>query len=134
MPSALALFGVAAAEVEEALAIVEEVASDGGRIGAKRRRRMAWHIIIFAMVRRTSKAEAKTPSFQKGCDSWCLSIIEQLARNFPENGMKLLLEEPQNVEELFRILKDKVLRRIDFRAPAAGADGLRAARLFAPGV
>jgi predicted transposase/invertase (TIGR01784 family) len=42
------------------------------------------------------------------------SLIEELARNFPENGMKRLLEDPQNVEELLNILGEDILRRIDF--------------------
>jgi hypothetical protein len=40
--------------------------------------------------------------------------LERLVRQFPENGLKLLLEETGNVRELLQILEVKLLDRIDF--------------------
>jgi len=44
--------------------------------------------------------------------------IREFARNFPENGMKLLLEHPKNVGDLLRLAAQEVAERIDL-------DGLR---------
>src|SRR5437867_582340 len=40
--------------------------------------------------------------------------IEDFARQFPENGMKLLLQQPLNVRDLFRIARYQLIDRIDF--------------------
>jgi len=40
--------------------------------------------------------------------------IQRIARNFQENGMKLLLEDPRNVRELFGITRLELVKKIDF--------------------
>ena len=40
--------------------------------------------------------------------------IEDLVRNFPENGLKLQLQHPQNVRDLLRIRRFKHVDLIDF--------------------
>ena len=42
------------------------------------------------------------------------SRILQIVRQFPENGMKLLLENPHNVEDLLRLAGLSLVDRIDF--------------------
>lgn len=42
------------------------------------------------------------------------SRIEKIVRNFQENGMKLLLEDPRNVRDLLRTTRVEVIRIIDF--------------------
>src|SRR5207248_10591550 len=43
------------------------------------------------------------------------SRIEQFVRNFAQNGMKLLLENPGNVQDLLTLGRAEVLDLIDFR-------------------
>ena len=40
--------------------------------------------------------------------------IAAFVRQFPENGLKLLLEHPDNVHDLLRILRYRFTNRIDF--------------------
>ncbi|MBN2490293.1 MAG: Rpn family recombination-promoting nuclease/putative transposase [Planctomycetes bacterium] len=40
--------------------------------------------------------------------------IRELARNFHENGMKLLLEDPRNVRDLVMLVSRDLAERIDF--------------------
>jgi hypothetical protein len=40
--------------------------------------------------------------------------LERLIRNFPENGLKVLLEHPANVHDLLQILQVRLVPRIDF--------------------
>ena len=42
------------------------------------------------------------------------SRIRELVRNFPQNGMKLLLETPANVRDLMRMASPQFARLIDF--------------------
>ena len=35
--------------------------------------------------------------------------IQRMVRHFPENGLKVLLEDPRNVQDLLRILQVKLL-------------------------
>lgn len=42
------------------------------------------------------------------------SRIRQMARQFPENGIRLLMEHPLNVRDLLCVLRDNVVERIDF--------------------
>ncbi len=39
---------------------------------------------------------------------------KQIVRQFPENGMKLLLEQPANVHDLFTLIQSDLLPLIDF--------------------
>lgn len=39
---------------------------------------------------------------------------EDFARHFPENGMKLLLQQPDNLRELLRIARLSLVDRLDF--------------------
>jgi hypothetical protein len=40
--------------------------------------------------------------------------VEEFARQFPENGLKLLLWQPLNVRDLLRIARYRLTNRIDF--------------------
>jgi hypothetical protein len=40
--------------------------------------------------------------------------IRRLVRNFPENGLKVMLEDPRNVSDLLTLLNAKIHSRIDF--------------------
>ena len=42
------------------------------------------------------------------------ATIIDLARHFPENGMKLLLQHPKNVRDLLEIKRCKLVNLIDF--------------------
>ncbi len=44
------------------------------------------------------------------------SILRKLVRNFPENGPKLLLENPANVRDLLMLLHEPAVEAIDFSA------------------
>jgi hypothetical protein len=44
------------------------------------------------------------------------ALIRQLVRNFPENGPKLLLENPANVRDLLLLVKEPAVPAIDFTA------------------
>jgi hypothetical protein len=44
------------------------------------------------------------------------SLLAKLVRNFPENGPKLLLENPANVRDLLTFLRDPWVSAIDFTA------------------
>jgi Putative transposase, YhgA-like len=44
------------------------------------------------------------------------ALLRQLVRNFPENGPKLLLENPANVRELLVLLHEPAVADIDFAA------------------
>src|ERR1700685_3503249 len=44
------------------------------------------------------------------------SILRNLVRNFPENGPKLLLENPANVRDLLVLLREPAVDAIDFSA------------------
>jgi hypothetical protein len=44
------------------------------------------------------------------------ALVRQLVRNFPENGPKLLLENPANVRDLLVLLKEPAVPDIDFAA------------------
>lgn len=45
-----------------------------------------------------------------------LSLLRKLVRNFPENGPKLLLENPANVRDLLKLLHEPLVDAIDFSA------------------
>ena len=42
--------------------------------------------------------------------------LEEIVRQFPENGVKLLLERPANVRDLLRITGARIVEQIDFSA------------------
>lgn len=42
------------------------------------------------------------------------ALIERLVRNFPENGLKVVLEHPGNVRDVLEILHVRCVGRIDF--------------------
>jgi hypothetical protein len=44
------------------------------------------------------------------------SVLKKLVRNFPENGPKLLLENPANVRDLLLLLHEKHVDAIDFKS------------------
>jgi hypothetical protein len=44
------------------------------------------------------------------------ALLKKLVRNFPENGPKLLLENPANVRDLLAIVHEPVVENIDFTA------------------
>jgi len=44
------------------------------------------------------------------------SLLRKLVRNFPENGPKLLLENPANVRDLLTLVGEKNAHAIDFAA------------------
>jgi hypothetical protein len=39
---------------------------------------------------------------------------KEIGRKFPENGIKLLLEDPRNVADLLPLTRDEVVGLIDF--------------------
>jgi hypothetical protein len=45
-----------------------------------------------------------------------MALVRQLVRNFPENGPKLLLENPANVRDLLVLLKEPAVPDINFAA------------------
>jgi hypothetical protein len=42
------------------------------------------------------------------------ALIERLVRNFPENGLKVMLEDPANVRDVLDLLHVRCVGRIDF--------------------
>src|SRR6516165_9964438 len=44
------------------------------------------------------------------------TLLKELVRNFPENGPKLLLENPANVRDLLVLLREPAVPDIDFAA------------------
>src|SRR4051794_6402904 len=44
------------------------------------------------------------------------AVLRELVRNFPENGPKLLLENPANVRDLLMLLHEPKVHAIDFEA------------------
>src|SRR5438105_897331 len=63
--------------------------------------RIQWHRNLFAVAGGTLMTE---------------STLQELVRNFPENGPKLLLEHPATVRELLTLLHEQKVHAIDFAA------------------
>ena len=84
-------------------------ASTGGGVEDEPRQSFAY-LASGDCTRRTRKPAA----FSRG-DRWVTkSRRKQLIRNFHENGMKLMLEDAQNVRELLSIAAAEVVELIDF--------------------